>query len=550
MEPLENMTKGPARRPINGWSIRWDEERARRSRAEGWWPGQTIGQIAARLAEAQPERVLIVDGVRRLDAQNMYHEACVLAGAFIERGYTPGSVVSFMLPNWHEACVVYLAATMAGLVAHPLVTAYRETELSFMLADSCSRMIFVPAQFRGTDHVAVAERAIAGFDAPPEIVVVRGEVEGHTSYRQLLDGQKNQQLPAVDPDSVRMVIYTSGTTGRPKGVLHTHNSLGATVTQLHRHWMAGRGEKFFVPSPVSHIGGSIYAFEFPIMFNTVAVLQDVWDAEAAVHLIESERCTHTAGATPFLQQLLAAAQKHQIRLPSLRLFICGGASVPPMLIREATAYFDNCIVTRVFGLTEVPTITVGTIDLADVNHSAETDGRIGIAEVKLLSGDGDETRGEGEVLARGPQMLAGYLHEEDENGAFDEQGFFRTGDLAELVDGHFLRISGRRKDIIIRHGENISPKEIEDLLVQHSDIQDAAVVGLPSAKTGEIACAVIVPKVGRIPDLRSVRAFLEGRGLAKFKIPERIVLRQELPRNAAGKILKVRLREELMRTEA
>jgi non-ribosomal peptide synthetase component E (peptide arylation enzyme) len=145
-------------------------------------------------------------------------------------------------------------------------------------------------------------------------------------------------------------------------------------------------------------------------------------------------------------------------------------------------------------------------------------------------------------------MFLGYLRDEDNASSFDETGYFRTGDLAELVDGRYLRISGRSKDIIIRQGENIAPKEVEDLLVQHPDIADIAIVGLPSAKTGELACAVIVPRPGATPDVAALRAFLEEKRLAKYKMPEQVVLRSELPRSAIGKVLKVQLRQELIAT--
>lgn len=534
------------RRSSFGWTTRWDAVHAAQARADGWWSDETIGERLATLAAEQPDRLLVIDGDHRLDAATLYAQAQKLARQFVDRGFAPGDVVSFMLPNWHEACTIYLGATLAGLVAHPLVTAYREAELSFLLADSGSRMVFVPRTVRNADTLATLQRAVAGLENPPEIVLVRDEAPGVTSLSGLLAGDSTAALPSVDPDAVRMVIYTSGTTGRPKGVLHTHNTLAATVGQLHRYWQANDGDAFFVPSPISHIGGSIYAFEFPILWGTVAVLQDIWEPEAAVTLLDKHRCTHMAGATPFLQAILAQAKARGLKLPALKVFICGGASVPPTLIREAHGWFENTRVQRVFGSTEVPTITIGSRDRADLDHAAETDGMIGIASVKLIDADGKPTPVEGEVLAKGAQMFLGYLRAEDNVSSFDADGYFRTGDIAELVDGHYLRISGRAKDIIIRQGENIAPKEVEDLLIQHPDIADIAIVGLPSAKTGEMACAVIVARSGAKPDVAMLRAFLEAKRLAKYKMPEQVVLRDELPRSAIGKVLKVKLREELI----
>ena len=212
----------------------------------------------------------------------------------------------------------------------------------------------------------------------------------------------------------------------------------------------------------------------------------------------SERCTHMAGATPFLEGLLSAAERADTRLPDLKVFICGGASVPPSLIRKAAAYFDRAMVTRVYGSTEVPVTTVGSP--TDPQHAADTDGRPASRTIKLVAHEAAPP-GSGEIHARGPQMLVGYRNPEDDRDAFDDEGYFRTGDLAQWVDDDYLVVTGRAKDIIIRSGENIAPKEIEDILAGHPDILDVSIVGLPDPRTGERACAVIVPKADPGPDV-------------------------------------------------
>jgi acyl-CoA synthetase (AMP-forming)/AMP-acid ligase II len=292
---------------------------------------------------------------------------------------------------------------------------------------------------------------------------------------------------------------------------------------------------YLVPSPIAHIGGSIYAFEFPILLGSAAVLMDRWDPDAAVGIMVSERCTHMSGATPFLQHLLAAAQRADTRLPDLKVFICGGASVPPALIRSAADYFENAVVTRVYGSTEVPVISVGAA--GDIDHAAETDGRPGIADVIIA---------DGEIRARGPQMLLGYLHPEDEADAFDADGYFRTGDLGHWVDGHYLVVTGRAKDIVIRNGENIAPKEVEDVLLGHPDIREIAIVGIPDPRTGERACAVVVADRPPGPGVADLRDFLQATGVAKFKWPEAVVVWDSLPKNDAGKVLKHQIRARLV----
>jgi acyl-CoA synthetase (AMP-forming)/AMP-acid ligase II len=536
-------------RMIDGRRVRWNEARAADAYQRGLWCRETLAHALQRASRDTPSRVLLIDGDRRLDCRTLHTRAAVLARAMLARAPV-GSVVSFMLPNWHEAAVLYLASTLAGMVVNPILPSLRDRELQFILQDVESRLIFVPAVFRHQDYGAMLSRVVRQIEHPPEVVVLRGEAGGHTSWDSLFaDATAPAAPPLVDADAVRMILYTSGTTGRPKGVLHTHNSINALIHQLREHWLIEQGDKFLVPSPIAHIGGSIYAFECPLLLGTTAVLMDRWEADGAVRLMDAEACTHMAGATPFLQQLLAAAGRAATRVPSLKVFICGGASVPASLIRSAAQYFERAVVTRVYGSTEVPVTTVGVTERDDAAHAADTDGRAGLAEIKLIDHN-SAPAGEGEILARAPQMLVGYLHPEDEAAAFDAEGYFRTGDLGRWIDGAYIVVTGRAKDIIIRNGENISPKEVEDILVGHPDVAEIAIVGLPDSRTGERACAVIVPRTSPGPEVASLRAFLEAQGVAPFKAPEQVVIRDTLPKNDAGKILKHQIRAELMERHA
>ncbi|MCV7385825.1 AMP-binding protein [Mycolicibacter longobardus] len=507
----------------------------------------TLADALAAAAAQTPDRVLLIDGDARLTCRDLHARATVLAGAMLERMPT-GSVVSFMLPNWHEAAVVYLAATLSGMVVNPILPSLRDAELTFILADSGTRMLFAPERFRGHDYAAMLTRVAGSLADPPETVVVRGDSDGHTAYRSLLANPPATALPTLDPDAVRLLLYTSGTTGRAKGVLHSHNSVNALIAQLARYWLVEPGDRFLVPSPIAHIGGSIYAFECPLLLGTTAVLVDTWNPDAAVGLMLTERCTHVAGATPFLTQLLAAARRADTRLPDLKLFICGGASVPAALIREAAGYFCGATVTRVYGSSEVPVTTVGSIGAQELSHAAETDGRAGIADIKLVTRSGAPS-GEGEIYVRGPQMLLGYRHPEDERDCFDTEGYFATGDLGRWVDDDYLLVTGRIKDLIIRNGENISAREVEDILLEHPQIAEIAVVGVPDARTGERACAVIVPAGDTAPDVADLRAILTARGVALFKVPEQVMIWDELPKNDAGKVVKQQIRAALSRAE-
>jgi acyl-CoA synthetase (AMP-forming)/AMP-acid ligase II len=527
---------------------RQDTAHAQQAYERGLWVPSTLADSLRAAAETTPQRTVLVDNHTRLDCATLYTQAVGLGVALMRR-LPAGSTVSFMLPNWHEAAVIYLGATLAGMVVNPILPSLRDHDLRFILEDVETAMIFVPHQFGGHDYAAMLQRVTAAMSPAPEVVVLRGESAPHTPYSALL-GQPPEaaRLPALDPDAVHMVLYTSGTTGRAKGVLHSHNSIHALICQIRDQWNVEPGDTFLVPSPIAHIGGSIYAFECPLLLGTTAVLMDRWDPLRAVALMDTERCTHMAGATPFLQQLLSAAEDTGSRLPDLKVFICGGASVSPSLIRRAAQYFARAVVTRVYGCTEVPVATVGAPRPDEAGPAADTDGRAGIAEIEVVAHEGAPA-GDGEICVRGPQMLLGYRHPEDEADSFDAAGFFRTGDLGRWVDENYLVVTGRAKDVIIRNGENISAKEVEDLLADHPGIAEIAVVGLPDPRTGERACAVIV-RAGEAgeagPDVADLLALLQSKGVAKFKAPEQVVIWDALPKNDAGKILKHRIRAELI----
>jgi acyl-CoA synthetase (AMP-forming)/AMP-acid ligase II len=538
-----NTTTG--RRVIAGRSVRWDQTRAEAAYATGWWVRETLRDALDRAARDTPERVLIQQDDRQLTCIGLLYEARAVAHALLSR-FPSGSVISVMLPNWIEAAPIYLGATLSGMVVHPLLPSLRDRDLQFTLSDAQSRLIFVPGHFRNQNYAAMLSRVNAQLERPPEVVVIRGGVGTASTYESLISSGGQRELPSLDPDAVQLVLYTSGTTGTPKGILHSQNTIRALMRQLAEHWRINSGDTFLVPSPISHIGGSIYAFEAPLLLGSRAVLMERWDAVEAIRLVDSQCCTHMAGATPFLEQLLAAAKRANTRLPSLKVFICGGASVPPTLIRQSLEHFENAAVTRVYGSTEVPVITVGVVDRADPRHAAETDGRAGIAEVRLVGNDGDDVP-EGEIRARGPQMLLGYLHAEDEEAVFDSAGYYRTGDLGRWIDGDYLTVCGRLKDIIIRNGENISPKEIEDLLINHPNILAVTIVAVPDSRTGERACAVVVPRTHPGPGVDSIAGFLQDQGVAPFKFPEQVEIWESLPKNDTGKVLKHVVSSELQR---
>ena len=529
----------------SGLSVRWSDEWAARYRADGYWRDTTLVDAAQAAVADDPDRVLLIEGETRLTRRDAWDRSLRLAAFFRAKGLVPGDVVSLQLPNWIETAIIALAARMSGLIINPIPPIYRESELAYILANCRAKMIFVPEVFRKHDHAAM----IAGLrDTLPElrdVVVVRGEGVQDWDAALSRPPLAEVSLPIVDPASVMMVMYTSGTTGRPKGVLHTHHSFDNRVRAMGEAWGIGPGDTVFMPSPVTHITGAFWAFDMPWVRGCASVLIDVWSAEDGIACIVDNRCTVSGGATPFLQQFLDLARNRPEALASLRLFFCGGTTVSPSLIREASDAFPGCLFFRAYGSTEMTCVTLGIQDRSQADMGAETDGLVRYpTEVRLVDDDAATVADgeEGEILARGPGLFAGYLDPADNEGNFDDDGFFRMGDLGRVVHGDYLVITGRKKDIIIRSGENISPKEVEDVIGTHPSVAEVSIVAMPSAATGEKGCAFVICRPGQSIDLPEIKRFLDDAGLARQKFPEHLVIVDDLPRVPSGKVKKDVLR--------
>ncbi|UKK84090.1 AMP-binding protein [Sphingopyxis sp. BSN-002] len=533
------------REDAGGWRTRWNPDRADRAVRDGDWTNRTIADFATERVAANPERVLLIDGEHRLSCGDLHDRAQRLAGYFDAIGLKPGEVVSFQLPNWWECSVINLAAAMTGVVVNPIVPINRDAEVTFMLRESRSRLMFVPGTFRGFDYAAMMARIAPDLDGAPEVITVRSAAEGLRSFDEILAGAPLTTARKVDPDAVKLLMYTSGTTGRPKGVLHSHNSIGADSVKMAAAMGLGIGDSIFSPSPVTHVSGFLWALNAPWIIDVPAVIVDIWEPERALDLVTAHRCTFMLGATPFLQDFLAVARARRETVPSLRYFLCGGASVPPELIYDAARQFPNCIPFRTFGATEAPTMTAGPASRDDMRLAAETDGRLLRCEVKIVdiaTGMPLEAGEEGEILVREPSMALGYARLEDNEDAYDGEGYFRMGDLGRLVDGDHIVCTGRKKDLIIRAGENISAREIEDVLFSSPLIAEVAVVSMPSKRTGEAICAFIVPAAGASVGLADVTAMVGAAGLARQKTPEHLMLVDDLPKTPSGKVRKDQLR--------
>lgn len=534
------------RTDVSGFDVRWDARMAAKAKASGEWPDRTVAQFARDRYLSHPERVQLIDDGRTLTCRELYESAQALAGYFLQLGLQSGQVVSFQLPNWWEANVINLACAMCGLVVNPIVPINRDAEVTHILSTSGSRLIFVPQHYRKFDYVQMMQRIAPDLERPVQVVVVRGDQDQYLHFEHLLHAAEPLAEPlTVDPDAVKLLMYTSGTTGRPKGVLHTHNTVHADGMKMVPAMGLTPNDVTFSPSPVTHVSGYLWVLNVPWLADIPAVTIDIWSPSRALDLIKEHRCSFMLGATPFLRDLISVAKVQGDSLPHLRQYLCGGAAVPPQLIYEAAEVFANCIPWRNFGATEAMTMTRGPSTRLGLKLGAETDGRLHqcyIKVVDMISGEPVKPGHEGEILVREASMAVGYANPEDNIGAYDDEGYFHMGDLVRLVYDDHVLVTGRKKDIIIRSGENISAKEIEDALMACTDIADVAVVSKPSAVTGESICAFIVAKGGQIFSLAEVDAIISRARLAKQKTPEHIIMLEELPKTASGKVRKDQLR--------
>lgn len=505
-----------------------------------------MADAAFAVATQHPGRAVFFGAEPVYTAQQVVTDAQALAASLLDAGVRPGDGVSFQLPSWPEAAVINLGCALVGAVVTPIVPIYRDAEVAQMLADSGSVLHFTAPTFRGFDYAAMLERLAPSLPALRAVVYVRDAAAA--DFAALISAGRGRApaLPRVPPESIKLRLYTSGTTGRPKAVLHTHDTLSSFVDSCARHWDVKPGEPLLMPSPVTHITGYGFGLEMPFLSGTRTVLMEVWDAARAAALIDQHGLVGTVSATPFLAELADVARRTGTGLPSLRFFGCGGAAVAPELIRSANETFARACAFRVFGCSEAPMVTLGWLGRAHAERAATTDGEIVDYEVRLVDDAGHAVPpGQpGEILVRGPAMLYGYADAEQSREAITDDGYFRTGDLG-VLDGRSLTVTGRKKDLIIRGGENISPKEIEDAIYRQGTVAEVAVVAMPHPRLGETVCAYVVPREGATVDAAAIVEYVKASGLARQKCPERVEVVAALPKTASGKI-----RKDLLRADA
>ncbi|MGT8121499.1 medium-chain fatty-acid--CoA ligase [Escherichia coli] len=534
-------------------TLTFNEQRRAAYRQQGLWGDASLADYWQQTARAMPDKIAVVDNHGASYTYSaLDHAASCLANWMLAKGIESGDRIAFQLPGWCEFTVIYLACLKIGAVSVPLLPSWREAELVWVLNKCQAKMFFAPTLFKQTRPVDLILPLQNQLPQLQQIVGVDklAPATSSLSLSQIIaDNTPLTTAITTHGDELAAVLFTSGTEGLPKGVMLTHNNILASerayCARLNLTWQ----DVFMMPAPLGHATGFLHGVTAPFLIGARSVLLDIFTPDACLALLEQQRCTCMLGATPFVYDLLNVLGKQPADLSALRFFLCGGTTIPKKVARECQQLGIKLL--SVYGSTESSPHAVVNLD-DPLSRFMHTDGYAAAGvEIKVVD-DARKTLPpgcEGEEASRGPNVFMGYFDEPELTArALDEEGWYYSGDLCRMDEAGYIKITGRKKDIIVRGGENISSREVEDILLQHPKIHDACVVAMPDERLGERSCAYVVLKAPHHSlSLEEVVAFFSRKRVAKYKYPEHIVVIEKLPRTASGKIQKFLLRKDIMR---
>lgn len=534
-------------------TLTFNEQRRAAYRQQGLWGDASLADYWQQTARAMPDKIAVVDNHGASYTYSaLDHAASCLANWMLAKGIESGDRIAFQLPGWCEFTVIYLACLKIGAVSVPLLPSWREAELVWVLNKCQAKMFFAPTLFKQTRPVDLILPLQNQLPQLQQIVGVDklAPATSSLSLSQIIaDNTPLTTAITTHGDELAAVLFTSGTEGLPKGVMLTHNNILASerayCARLNLTWQ----DVFMMPAPLGHATGFLHGVTAPFLIGARSVLLDIFTPDACLALLEQQRCTCMLGATPFVYDLLNVLEKQPADLSALRFFLCGGTTIPKKVARECQQLGIKLL--SVYGSTQSSPHAVVNLD-DPLSRFMHTDGYAAAGvEIKVVD-DARKTLPpgcEGEEASRGPNVFMGYFDEPELTArALDEEGWYYSGDLCRMDEAGYIKITGRKKDIIVRGGENISSREVEDILLQHPKIHDACVVAMPDERLGERSCAYVVLKAPHHSlSLEEVVAFFSRKRVAKYKYPEHIVVIEKLPRTASGKIQKFLLRKDIMR---
>ena len=534
-------------------TLTFNEQRRAAYRQQGLWGDASLADYWQQTARAMPDKIAVVDNHGASYTYSaLDHAASCLANWMLAKGIESGDRIAFQLPGWCEFTVIYLACLKIGAVSVPLLPSWREAELVWVLNKCQAKMFFAPTLFKQTrpvDLILPLQNQLPQLQQLVGVDKLAPATSALSLSQIIADNTPLTTAITVHGDELAAVLFTSGTEGLPKGVMLTHNDILASerayCARLNLTWQ----DVFMMPAPLGHATGFLHGVTAPFLIGARSVLLDIFTPDACLALLEQQRCTCMLGATPFVYDLLNLLEKQPADLSALRFFLCGGTTIPKKVARECQQRGIKLL--SVYGSTESSPHAVVNLD-DPLSRFMHTDGYAAAGvEIKVVD-DARKTLPpgcEGEEASRGPNVFMGYFDEPELTArALDEEGWYYSGDLCCMDEAGYIKITGRKKDIIVRGGENISSREVEDILLQHPKIHDACVVAMPDERLGERSCAYVVLKAPHHSlSLEEVVAFFSRKRVAKYKYPEHIVVIEKLPRTASGKIQKFLLRKDIMR---
>lgn len=537
--------------------IKINLEQKQRYLLQGYWGERTLLDCWEDSVKRYPDREYVVDDRGFRYTYRQMDEAASKVAAYLHMtGVRPKDVVSFQLPIWSEFALLTIACLKVGAVIHPIAMSYEERELARSMNTTESKVYFGPTFFYKTDY---EKRILGVMDQIPSLkgVVLLDYARKRESSLPVLREILEQYEPLGPEDyaheltgqDIALILCTSGTTGGTKGVLLSHDNIRYSEETFNQELGLTKEDIMFMPAPLNHATGFHHGVIAPMLIGAKLVLQQKYRCQEAIQLMNQEQCTYSMGATPFIYDILRELENSGGALPYLKFYLCGGAPVPGYMVQKAWKF--HILLCEVYGSTEsVPHVFVRPQEALKLNGT--TSGRaMGAIEVKVVDDEGKEVPfgTPGEEVSRGPNVFFGYLKaREITDGVLDDEGWFHSGDLCVMDEKQNIRIIGRKKDMIVRGGENLNSNEINDYLEGCPGMGDHAIIGMPDDRLGERICAFAVPLPGHGGlALKDVTEYLRGKNVPKRFWPERLELIGRIPHTGSGKVKKYLLQEELKR---
>ncbi len=504
---------------------------------------KSVWELIDRRADATPDRIMLCSGDREMTFAEYRAAVERAAAGWAAQGIGEGTHVSWQLPTWIESAVLVGALCRLGAIQNPMLPIYRTKEINFITNQLGTKVLITPRTWNGFDFNELAtsivgDRAVVADSWNPE-----GDPATLAAPPQTFENRSD--------DPVRWIFYTSGTTSDPKGAQHTDRSVMQASIGYAKKTHVVEDDIAIVAFPFTHVGGAIIGVFTPLLTGSTAVLMEAFTPQLTTELVGRHKVTLGNGAPAIHQMLIAEAKANPEAYAHVRAFPGGGSPKPPLQHDEIRAVVPSATqgINSGYGLTEAPILTQTDMDASDESKVLGEGTPTESVTIKLIDASGNEVAAgaEGEIVAKGNQVMRGYTDPSLDAAAFTEDGFFKTGDIGRFLADGTIVITGRIKDIIIRKGENVSAKEVEDLLFTHPLIADVAVFGIPDVDRGEMVVAAIAPKdLAAAPDQADVFQFCKQAGLMLQKIPERLMILETLPRNPSGKVPKHELRNQLV----